>query len=55
MKESLLQKKSSAFICELENGLVLRRAITEDADELAEFNVRVQSNDPDDPVTWIGH
>ncbi|MFW6096794.1 MAG: GNAT family N-acetyltransferase [Chloroflexota bacterium] len=54
MKESLLQKKSSAFICELQNGLVLRRAITEDADELSEFNVRVQSNDPDEPVTWIG-
>lgn len=54
MKDASLQEQPSTMSRELDNGLVLRRATKEDADQLAQFNVQVQSNNPDDPVTWIG-
>lgn len=54
MKETLAQEQSPAPLLELPDGLLLRRATAQDAGELAEFNIRVQSNDPDNPVTWIG-
>lgn len=54
MKDAQLREKPSVLIRQLDGGLILRRATEEDAEQLAEFNVRVQSNDPDEPVTWIG-
>lgn len=53
-KQTSLQEETSTFIDRRDDGLVLRRATPEDADELATFNTRVQSNDPDSPVMWIG-
>lgn len=37
----------------LGDGLLLRWATEADADELAQFNVRIHSDDPDEPETWL--
>ncbi len=38
----------------LGNGLLLRWATPADTEELAEFNVRIHSNNPEKPETWLG-
>lgn len=40
---------------ELEDGLLLRWGTPADADELAAFNVRVHSDDPDEPEAFLAH
>lgn len=39
----------------LGNGLVLRWATPADTEELAEFNVRIHSDNPEKPETWLAH
>ncbi len=39
---------------DLGDGLVLRRATVDDADDLADFNVRMHSDDPKDPELGLG-
>jgi len=39
---------------DLGDGLALRRATADDADELAAFNVRMHSDDPEHPEEWLG-
>lgn len=39
----------------LGDGLVLRWAEPSDAEELAQFNLRIHSDDPDDPETFLVH
>lgn len=39
---------------ELGDGLLLRWATADDMDELAAFNVRIHSDDPDRPEEWLG-
>ena len=38
----------------LDNGLTMRWALPQDADELAAFNVQMHSDDLDEPETWLG-
>ncbi len=40
---------------ELGNGLLLRWAVPQDADELAAFNVAIHSHNPDEPETFLAH
>jgi hypothetical protein len=40
---------------DLGDGLVLRWATAKDIEELADFNIRVHSDDPEDPELWLGH
>ena len=37
----------------LGNGLLLRWATPADTEELAEFNVRIHSDNPEKPETWL--
>ena len=39
----------------LGDGLVLRWATPADTEELADFNVRMHSDDPEKPETWLAH
>lgn len=39
---------------DLGGGLVLRWATAADADALAEFNIRIHSDEPDQPEAWLG-
>ena len=39
----------------LEDGLLLRWATPADADELAQFNARIHTNNPEEPETILGH
>ncbi len=39
----------------LGDGLVLRWATPADTEELADFNVRLHSDDPEKPETWLAH
>jgi len=40
---------------DLDDGLLLRWATADDADELAAFNVRIHSDNPKEPEVWLGH
>ena len=40
--------------CDLGDGLLLRWATPDDADELAEFNIRIHSDEPNDPQNFLG-
>lgn len=40
---------------DLGDGLLLRWAVPEDAEELAAFNVAIHSDDPDEPHTFLAH
>lgn len=40
---------------DLGDGLLLRWAVPEDAEELAAFNVAIHSDDPDEPHTFLTH
>lgn len=39
----------------LGNGLVLRWATPDDTEALAEFNVKIHSDNPEQPETWLAH
>ena len=39
----------------LGDGLVLRWATPEDADEIAEFNIAIHSDNPEEPEVFLGH
>lgn len=39
---------------DLGNGLLLRWATLDDVEEVATFNVRIHSDNPDQPETWLG-
>ncbi|MCZ7665736.1 MAG: GNAT family N-acetyltransferase [Chloroflexi bacterium] len=40
---------------DLDDGLTLRWATEEDTEALANFNVRIHSNPPEEPATWLDH
>lgn len=40
---------------DLGDGLVLRWATVDDTEELIDFNVKVHSDNPEEPETWLGH
>ncbi|MCB8967175.1 MAG: GNAT family N-acetyltransferase [Ardenticatenaceae bacterium] len=51
----MMRDNNIALPQKLENGLLLRWATPADAEELAAFNVRVHSDNPDDPATFLTH
>ncbi|MBE2223580.1 MAG: GNAT family N-acetyltransferase [Anaerolineae bacterium] len=40
---------------DLGDGLTLRWAVPEDTEALADFNVRIHSDNPDEPDSWLAH
>lgn len=46
-KETMLRQ-------DLGDGLLMRQATWQDAEELARFNIRIHSDDPEDPELWLG-
>ncbi len=54
-KMSGLPKDLGGLPKDLGNGLTLRWATEEDIEALVDFNIRVHSDNPDEPETWLGH
>jgi hypothetical protein len=50
----MIQQDTFGLPRDLGNGLLLRWATPEDADELARFNVTMHSDDPNSPQEWLG-
>jgi hypothetical protein len=42
------------FLQDLGDGLVLRWATPDDIEQIAEFNVRIHTDDPGEPENWLG-
>lgn len=49
----MMKENDFALPRSLDNGLVLRWAVPEDAEELAQFNLRIHTDDPDDPELFL--
>lgn len=53
-KESVLERTTFSQPIDLGHGLLLRQATWQDAEKLAAFNIRIHSDDPQDPEVWLG-
>ncbi|PIE81740.1 MAG: hypothetical protein CSA11_03570 [Chloroflexi bacterium] len=48
-------EKISDLPKDLGNGLTMRWATEADIEALVDFNIRVHSDNPDEPEIWLGH
>ena len=49
-----MQNLNDELLVELGDSLIMRWATGDDIDELAEFNIRLHSDNPDEPQLWLG-